>query len=221
MRLFAPNRLLQMIYENFGKRLFDIVFSFCGLTLLSPFFVIMALLIKIGSPGPIFFFQERMGKGGDNFKLIKFRSMHINPAQEKKGFNPGDDARVTRLGKFIRRAKIDELPELLNVLRGNMSIIGPRPEVEKYVRAYPEDFKVILKIRPGLSDYASIKYRDEETILAGQHDPEQYYLQVILPDKLRLARSYVEDVSLLTDAGIIMRTIRSIFWQKEGHNKCV
>jgi lipopolysaccharide/colanic/teichoic acid biosynthesis glycosyltransferase len=86
---------------------------------------------------------------------------------------------------------------------------------------YPEDFKVILKIRPGLSDYASIKYRDEETILAGQHDPEQYYLQVILPDKLRLARSYVEDVSLLTDAGIIMRTIRSIFWQKEGHNKCV
>ena len=210
-----------MIYKDFGKRLFDVICSLSGLVILSPLFILISVLIKIGSPGPIFFFQERMGKGGDKFQLIKFRSMHINPTQEKRGFNPGDDARVTRLGKFIRKTKIDELPELLNVLRGNMSIIGPRPEVEKYVRVYPEDFKVILKIRPGLSDYASIKYRDEETILAGQHDPEQYYLQVILPDKLRLARSYVEDVSLLTDAGIIMRTIRSIFWQKEGHNKCV
>jgi lipopolysaccharide/colanic/teichoic acid biosynthesis glycosyltransferase len=183
-----------MIYKDFGKRLFDVICSLSGLVILSPLFILISVLIKIGSPGPIFFFQERMGRGGDKFQLIKFRSMHINPTQEKRGFNPGDDARVTRLGKFIRKTKIDELPELLNVLRGNMSIIGPRPEVEKYVRVYPEDFKVILKIRPGLSDYASIKYRDEETILAGQHDPEQYYLQVILPDKLRLARSYVEDV---------------------------
>lgn len=208
-----------MRYYPTIKRLLDILLSLAALSILSPLFCFTILFIKLDSNGPAFFRQQRIGKDFRPFSLIKFRSMMHNP--QKSQFNPGDESRVTRIGRFIRKTKLDELPELLNVLRGNMSIIGPRPEVEKYVRAYPEDFKVILKIRPGLSDYASIKYRDEETILASQHDPEQYYLQVILPDKLRLARSYVEDVSLLTDARIIMRTIRSIFWQKEGHNKCV
>ncbi len=208
-----------MRYYPTIKRLLDILLSLAALSILSPLFCFTILFIKLDSNGPAFFRQQRIGKDFRPFSLIKFRSMMHNP--QKSQFNPGDESRVTRIGRFIRKTKLDELPELLNVLSGNMSIIGPRPEVEKYVRAYPEDFKVILKIRPGLSDYASIKYRDEETILASQHDPEQYYLQVILPDKLRLARSYVEDVSLLTDARIIMRTIRSIFWQKEGHNKCV
>lgn len=208
-----------MRYYPTIKRLLDILLSLAALSILSPLFCFTILFIKLDSNGPAFFRQQRIGKDFRPFSLIKFRSMMHNP--QKSQFNPGDESRVTRIGRFIRKTKLDELPELLNVLSGNMSIIGPRPEVEKYVRAYSEDFKVILKIRPGLSDYASIKYRDEETILASQHDPEQYYLQVILPDKLRLARSYVEDVSLLTDARIIMRTIRSIFWQKEGHNKCV
>ena len=210
-----------MIYENFGKRLFDIVFSFCGLTLLSPFFVIMALLIKIGSPGPIFFFQERMGKGGDNFKLIKFRSMHINPAQEKKGFNPGDDARVTRLGKFIRRAKIDELPELINIFKGEMSIIGPRPEVSRYVEIYPDKFNKILSVRPGLSDFASIKYRDEEKILSNQSDPERFYIETILPDKLRLAQKYINAISFQTDIKIIFKTLKELLGKQRRYTESV
>jgi lipopolysaccharide/colanic/teichoic acid biosynthesis glycosyltransferase len=131
-----------MIYKDFGKRLFDVICSLSGLVILSPLFIflsplfiLISVLIKIGSPGPIFFFQERMGRGGDKFQLIKFRSMHINPTQEKRGFNPGDDARVTRLGKFIRKTKIDELPELLNVLRGNMSIRAQREHVYHWPQA--------------------------------------------------------------------------------------
>ena len=128
----------------------------------------------------------------------------------KREFEPGDNTRVTRVGAFLRRTKLDELPELFNVLNGNMSIVGPRPEVEKYVRGYREDFKEILKIRPGLSDYASIKYRDEEGMLAGQPDPERYYREVVLPDKLHLARRYLEEMSLRTDMRIIMETIKRI-----------
>jgi lipopolysaccharide/colanic/teichoic acid biosynthesis glycosyltransferase len=210
-----------MIYENFGKRLFDIVFSFCGLTLLSPIFVMMALLIKIGSPGPIFFLQERMERNGKKFKLIKFRSMHICPAQEKKGFNPGDDARVTRLGKFIRKTKIDELPELINVLKGEMSIIGPRPEVLRYVKIYPDKFNKILSVRPGLSDFASIKYRDEEKILSNQSDPERFYIETILPDKLRLAQQYVDAISFQTDMKIIFETLKEVLGKQRRHAESV
>jgi len=197
-----------MRYYPTIKRLLDILLSLAALSILSPLFCFTILFIKLDSNGPAFFRQQRIGKDFRPFSLIKFRSMVHNP--QKSQFNPGDESRVTRIGRFIRKTKLDELPELLNVLRGNMSIIGPRPEVEKYVRAYPEDFKVILKIRPGLSDYASIKYRDEETILASQHDPEQYYLQVILPDKLRLAKRYVEETSFNTDLHIIKDTLKSI-----------
>ena len=130
--------------------------------------------------------------------------------ESQREFEPGDNARVTRVGSFLRKAKLDELPELFNVFSGDMSIVGPRPEVEKYVRAYPEDFKAILKIRPGLSDFASIKYRDEESILASQPDPEAHYLNVLLPDKVRLARLYAEEISFSTDLRIIRDTLRSI-----------
>ena len=199
-----------MIYENFGKRLFDIVCSFCGLALLSPFLAVVLLLIKIDSPGPVFFIQKRMGRDFKPFNLIKFRSMTVVQHAQKSQFNPGDESRVTRIGRLLRKTKADELPELFNVLRGDMSIVGPRPEVEKYVRAYPEDFKMILNVRPGLSDHASIKYRDEEAMLANQKDPEHYYLNVILPDKLSLAKRYVEEVSLGRDLHIIRDTLRSI-----------
>ena len=199
-----------MIYENFGKRLFDIVCSFCGLALLSPFLAVVLLLIKIDSPGPVFFIQKRMGRDFKPFNLIKFRSMTVVQHAQKSQFNPGDESRVTRIGRLLRKTKADELPELFNVLRGDMSIVGPRPEVEKYVRAYPEDFKMILNVRPGLSDHASIKYRDEEGILANQEDPEHHYVNVILPDKIRLGRRYLEKVSFGTDFRIIVTTLKSI-----------
>jgi lipopolysaccharide/colanic/teichoic acid biosynthesis glycosyltransferase len=125
-------------------------------------------------------------------------------------FDPGDHSRVTRVGSFLRRTKLDELPEFFNVINGDMSIVGPRPEVADYVQAYSEDFKLIFKVRPGLSDFASIKYRDEEAILAGKPDPGAYYLNVILPDKLRLAKLYVRNVSFSTDFRIIIDTIKSV-----------
>ena len=136
--------------------------------------------------------------------------MVLTQSEVKGQFEPGDKSRVTRVGSFLRKLKMDELPELFNVLNGDMSIVGPRPEVQEYVRAYPEDFKAILKIRPGLSDYASIKYRDEEEILASQPNPEAYYLHVILPDKLRLAKDYAEEVSFRMDVRVIRETLRSI-----------
>jgi len=147
------------------------------------------------------------------FQLIKFRSMLCEDDVSKGQFNPGDKSRVTRIGKFLRKTKIDELPELINVLKGDMSIIGPRPEVARYIRMYPEDFKTVLKIRPGLSDYASIKYRDEEEIFATKQDPEYHYLHAILPDKLRLAKVYAEKVSFSVDLDIMKETLRSILFQ--------
>lgn len=136
--------------------------------------------------------------------------MSIARTKNQREFDPGDIGRVTRVGALLRKTKLDELPELFNVLNGYMSIVGPRPEVYKYVRAYPEDFKAILKIRPGLSDFASIKYRDEESILASQPDPEAHYLNVILPDKLRMVSRYGKEISLSTDLRIIRETIKGI-----------
>jgi lipopolysaccharide/colanic/teichoic acid biosynthesis glycosyltransferase len=196
-----------MIYENFGKRLFDVICSLSGLVILSPLFILISVLIKIGSLGPIFFLQKRMGKRGDNFKLIKFRSMHINPAQEKKGFTPGDDTRVTRLGKFIRKTKIDELPELINVFKGEMSLVGPRPEVPEYRRIYVGKFEAVLSLRPGITDLASIKYRNEEELLAKSADPEEMYCEVILPDKLGINLKYTGNISFRDDLKIIVKTV--------------
>jgi len=141
--------------------------------------------------------------------------MSIPKNISQQEFDPGDINRVTRVGKFLRKTKLDELPELFNVLNGDMSIVGSRPEVKKYVKVYPDDFKEILKIKPGLSDYASIKYRDEETILANQSDPERYYRQFILPDKLYLAKRYIEDISFKTDMRIIKETLKCILKNKQ------
>ena len=141
--------------------------------------------------------------------------MSIPKNISQQEFDPGDINRVTRVGTFLRKTKLDELPELFNVLNGDMSIVGSRPEVKKYVKVYPDDFKEILKIKPGLSDYASIKYRDEETILANQSDPERYYRQVILPDKLYLAKCYLEDISFKTDMRIKKETLKCIIKTKQ------
>jgi lipopolysaccharide/colanic/teichoic acid biosynthesis glycosyltransferase len=149
------------------------------------------------------------------YRLIKLRTMRQDKDALLRQFEPAQSGRVTRLGELLRKAKLDELPELFNVLFGAMSIVGPRPEVEKYVQVYPGEFGVILTVRPGLSDYASIKYRNEEKILAKVEDPEKYYVEEILPDKLRLAKEYIKRVSLRTDISIIANTIRIIF-QKEA-----
>jgi len=144
------------------------------------------------------------------FRLIKFRSMTWKKNAYRGRFDPGNNCRVTKVGKLLRSTKVDELPELFNVLKGEMSIVGPRPEVARYVEAYPEGFKEILHIRPGLSDFASMKYRDEEAILSGQDEPETYYRKVILPDKLQLAKQYIKTISFKSDLSIIGNTLKSI-----------
>jgi len=204
----------ESFYSRFGKRLLDILLSFLTLLAFSPVFCLAVILLSLDSPGGPFFFQKRFGKEFKPFRLIKFRSMTIAPFPSNHEFEPGCSQRITRLGSLLRKTKLDELPTLFNVLRGEMSIVGPRPEVEEYVREYPEDFKAILKNCPGLSDFASIKYRDEEKILASHPKPDRHYVDVILPDKLRLAKRYVEEMSFGMDMRIIRETLRVILTRK-------
>ena len=202
--------MLKIHYSPGGKRFLDISLAAAALLILSPLFYFIAFLIKVESAGPVFFKQVRTGKNFKKFRLVKFRSMAVDNDSEKKQFEPGSSNRVTKIGFFLRKTKVDELPELFNILTGDMSIVGPRPEVEKYIEVYPDDFRKILKIQPGLSDYASIKYRNEEEVLAAQSDPEKFYVEKILPDKLLLAGIYSENVTLKTDLTIIVKTIRRI-----------
>ena len=197
-------------YNPHIKRCIDFFLSLLAILWLAPFLVVISILICIDSKGSPFFIQERFGRGVVPFKLIKFRSMALDGFDESGGFNPGDSRRVTKIGRLLRKTKIDELPELFNILKGDMSFVGPRPEVDKYVNAYLRDFQVILIVRPGLSDFASIKYRDEEQILADKTDPEKYYRNVILPDKLQIARNYVDKISLKMDLAIIRNTLKSV-----------
>ena len=201
-------------YNPLIKRGLDVLLSFTALLLLSAPFALWCLLICLESKGRPFFFQRRVGKRMVPFRVIKFRTMRTDKDALRRQFEPGDSRRVTRLGEVLRKTKLDELPELFNVLFDQMSIVGPRPEVEKYVQVYPDEFGAILQVRPGLSDYASIKYRNEEEILAKVADPEKYYVEEILPDKLRLAEEYVAQISFRTDVKIIAKTIRTIFQNK-------
>jgi len=197
-------------YDPNIKRLLDLLLASAAFLFLGPLFLLIIVLIKLDSPGPAFYFQERVGRGMRPFRLIKFRSMTSLPPTADRQFEPGDVNRVTRVGSLLRKAKLDELPELINIIRGDMSIVGPRPEVPKYVNVFPAEFREILHLRPGLSDFASVKYRNEEEILARHFDPEKCYREIILPDKLQLARRYCEEVSLRTDLRIIGETIRRV-----------
>ena len=199
------------MYRIFGKRLLDMFFSALGLIILSPLFPLVALLIKLDSMGPVFFRQKRMGQGGQLFYLLKFRTMISDKQKEANGFEPGSFQRVTRVGKFLRKTKLDEIPQLVNVLIGDMSLVGPRPEVERYSNFYSEKFADVLSVRPGITDSASIKYRNEEQILSQSHDPQKTYQEIILPDKLEIARAYVKsNVSFWGDVHIIAQTFLSI-----------
>lgn len=198
-------------YDPHIKRMLDIILSALAILFLLPLFCLLIILIRVDSSGPVLFKQRRVGKDYGFFSLIKFRSMIQKEDAMRGQFDPGDSRRVTHIGRLIRKTKMDELPELFNVFLGDMSIVGPRPEVEKYVSLFRDDYEIVLKVRPGLSDFASIKYRDEEKILSNIQDPESYYIEKILPDKLHLASKYVKNISLNTDFHIILKTIKSIF----------
>ena len=190
-----------------SKRLFDIVFSGIGLVCLSPLFAIVALWIKIDSPGPVFFRQDRVGRNGKHFRIMKFRSMRVGSDAGSQITIGNNDNRITKSGHVIRRLKIDELPQLINVLVGDMSFVGPRPEVSRYVRMYTEEQRRVLTMRPGITDPASIKYRNENEILGTVDNPEKYYISVIMPDKLSINLQYVDNHSLIGDIKIIVTTI--------------
>lgn len=193
------------------KRIFDIVFSLTGILLLSPLFVIISILILIDSSGAIFYKQIRIGKNGKKFGLLKFRTMR--PDSDKKGLITvgGKDPRVTRVGHFLRKYKLDELPQLFNILLGDMSFVGPRPEVEKYVELYDEKQLKVLDVKPGLTDYASLAYINESDILGQSDDPEKTYIEEVMPDKLKLNLEYINDQSFTTDMKVIGKTILKIF----------
>ena len=200
---YLAQRKVQLII----KRVFDIVFSLLGLLLLSPLFLIIGLIIKTGSKGPIFFKQIRVGKDGKEFKIIKFRTMEIDAEKKGMQITVGQDSRIMKEGRWLRKFKLDELPQLINVLVGEMSLVGPRPEVPKYVAYYNDYQRTILKVRPGITDLASIEFRAENELLGKSIDPEKTYIEEIIPAKLSLNLKYLKSMSLLNDLKIIIRTI--------------
>jgi lipopolysaccharide/colanic/teichoic acid biosynthesis glycosyltransferase len=196
--------------NDFIKRSFDLIMSFIGLVLLSPFFLIISILIKLDSKGPVLFKQVRVGRYEKNFKILKFRTMVTDAEKRGAQITVGRDSRITRVGHFLRKSKMDELPQLINVFKGDMSLVGPRPEVPKYTQYYNQNQKRIFEIRPGITDFASIKYRDENEILAQSSEPEKTYIEEIMVDKLNLNLEYLEKRSLLTDIKIIFNTLYRI-----------
>ncbi|MDH5720965.1 MAG: sugar transferase [Spirochaetia bacterium] len=193
------------------KRIFDFTMSFLGILILSPVFLLFSFLIKITSKGPVFFLQNRVGLNGKVFKIIKFRSMRHEPLKKSSLITQGsDDMRITRLGKFLRKTKIDELPQLFNVLSGKMSLVGPRPEVEKYVKLYDRVQKKVLSVKPGITDLASLEFRNEEELLKGVQNTEKYYIENIMPKKLTLNLEYISRRSFFFDLKIILKTVLKI-----------
>lgn len=190
------------------KRLFDIVASGLGLIVLSPLFIILAIWIKMDSKGPVFYRQVRVGRGNKDFRIFKFRSMRVGADKGSLVTIGGHDPRVTKSGYFIRKFKFDELPQLINVFVGDMSLVGPRPEVRHYVDYWTPEQIHVLDVRPGITDPASIKFRNENELMEQAEDPEKYYIEVIMQEKIKLYLEYVEKHSFLYDIGLIFKT----FW---------
>jgi len=195
------------------KSLFDLFFSFTGLLLFSLPILFIALLMKLLMPGPVFFKQMRIGKNGKPFRLIKFRSMKVAAGKSAGSFDAGDSSRITPLGLFLRKTKLDELPQLINVLKGDMSIVGPRPEVIQWTEVYPEKWKIVHTVKPGITDNASIVFRNEEAILKTSENPLETYQNEILPQKLKLYIEYVYNRSFLGDMKIIFKTLITVFFK--------
>ncbi len=191
------------------KRLFDFFCSLIGIILLLPFFLIIGVWIFMDDFHSPFYKQERVGKNGKLFWLLKFRSMRVHSSQ-KVQLTIGRDPRITRVGHFIRKYKIDELPQLINVLKGDMSLVGPRPEVVKYVNLYSEEQKVVLQVKPGITDYASLEYFEESDLLAQSIDPERTYIDEIMPAKIQINLKYIPNANVLEDIKIIFLTLKRI-----------
>jgi len=199
------------LYRRAGKRALDVVLSALMLAVISPLLLIVCVLVKLTSPGPVFYRQNRVGKGGRPFNIVKFRSMVIDADRHGPGLTSAGDPRVTKCGAVLRQLKIDELPQLWNVLKGDMSLVGPRPELPLYVANYDSQQRMVLTVRPGITDTASIAFRWEEHLLAQRRNPEQFYEEDILPCKLALNLEYVTNMSLQYDFLIVARTVRSLF----------
>ena len=193
------------------KRLFDIGISLIALIMLLPLFILIAIAIKINSRGSSFYKQTRVGKDGNEFELFKFRTMYINSDRAGLLTIGSKDYRITSVGYWLRKYKLDELPQLLNVLKGEMSFVGPRPEVRKYVNLYTPAQLRVLSVKPGVTDWASIKYFDENDILAGSDDPEDMYIKVIVPSKISKNLEYIDNQDLFMDLKIKLSTIKRIF----------
>ena len=191
-------------------RFFDFILSLVGLVVLAPIFIVLVIWIKIDSKGPVFYKQVRVGQNGINFGLFKFRSMVVDA--DKKGLITvgGRDPRITRSGYFIRKYKLDELPQLINVLVGDMSLVGPRPEVRKYVNLYTDEQQKVLSVKPGITDYASIEYMDENEILGKSSDPEKTYIEDIMPEKIKYNMKYINNKNLFEYFKIIFLTVLKI-----------
>jgi len=190
-----------------AKRALDLVASGLGLVLASPILLVAAVAVRLDSAGPILFRQTRVGQNFRLFSIYKFRTMTVDAPERSGQITAGADPRITRSGRWLRKSKFDELPQLVNVFLGDMSLVGPRPEVPKYVEMFRDQYAAILSVRPGLTDPASVKYRDEAELLAASADPEREYVQRILPDKIALSRDYIERATLAGDLAILFRTL--------------
>lgn len=197
-----------------SKRLFDLTFSVLGLVILSPLLLIISLCVLFRSGRPVIFQQKRWGRDWKEITLYKFRTMNFQRGEDGVGCSPKDDKRITRVGRYLRKYKLDELPQLFNVLKGDMSIVGPRPELPKFVEYYSDIYKEILKIKPGITDLASIKFRDESSLLDSDSvDVEKIYLTNILPQKLEYSKIYLIKQGFFYDIGLILRTIYAVFFK--------
>ena len=195
------------IFNRVIKRIFDIVASGLGIIVLSPILLIIALIIKKESDGPVFFKQIRVGEKGRNFEILKYRTMVVDAEKMGRQITVGNDNRITKIGGFLRKYKLDELPQLINVFKGDMSLVGPRPEVPRYVNMYNEEQRKVLDVKPGITDLASIRYRDENELLGTAEDPDDMYINTIMPDKLALNLEYINKSNVFFDIYIILKTI--------------
>ena len=208
--LDIENVLAQRRAQLALKRLMDIAVSGCALAVLWPVLLLIALAIKIDDPGPVFYRQVRVGRYGKTFRIFKFRTMVVDADKKGLSITVGRDSRITRMGAFLRKTKLDELAQLINVFVGEMSFVGPRPEVPRYVDLYTPYQRQVLLVRPGITDYASIAYRNENDLLAGCDDPEKMYIEKIMPDKIELNMKYLREISPIADIRLILSTIIAV-----------
>jgi len=194
-------------FNKVVKRIFDFICSTLGLIVLSPVLLAIAIKIKTGSDGPVFFRQIRVGEKNEEFEILKFRTMVVDAEKLGRQITVGNDNRITKIGAFLRKYKLDELPQLINVFKGDMSLVGPRPEVPRYVKLYNETQRKVLEVKPGITDLASIRYRDENDLLGEAENPDDFYINTIMPDKLALNLEYINNNNIFVDIYIILKTI--------------